>query len=168
MNVVLCGMMGAGKSTVGFQLARLAGKKWVDTDYLIEKRYGKISDIFASRGEAYFRALETDTVRSLSQKDGLVISTGGGLVMREENCALLKENGKIVFLRAKLQTLLSRVKLDGTRPLLKEGNVEEKLTALLEERMPVYERVSDLIVDTDGKKKYEIAREIFERLEGAL
>lgn len=168
MNVVLCGMMGAGKTTVGFQLARLTNQKCVDTDNLIEKRYGKISDIFAQRGEAYFRALETETARSLSERNGLVISTGGGLVMREENCALLKKSGKIVFLRAKLQTLLSRIKLDGTRPLLKEGNAEEKITALLKERTPVYERVSDYIVDTDGKKKDEIAREILALLKGAI
>ena len=84
MNLILCGMMGAGKTTVGVEVARLTGWRCLDTDALIEERYGKISEIFKARGEAYFRGLEAETVKELSKQDGLVISVGGGLVLKEE------------------------------------------------------------------------------------
>ena len=95
MNVVLCGMMGVGKTTIGAYLAQALGLCQVDTDDLIVKKYGDISTIFERRGEEYFRAIETEIVRELVQEDGLVISVGGGLVLKEENVSLLKKNGKI-------------------------------------------------------------------------
>ena len=83
MNVVLCGMMGAGKTTVGIQIAELTGRRWYDTDGVIVDKYGKISDIFEYYGEAHFRKLETEIVKQFSTQDNLVISTGGGLVLKE-------------------------------------------------------------------------------------
>ncbi len=161
MNIVLCGMMGVGKSSVGIRIAELTGRRWFDTDVVISDRHGRISDIFEFYGEAHFRALETDVVRELAGQDGLVISTGGGLVLKYENSELLKRGGKIFFMRASFETLLSRVRADETRPLLKDtGKTAEKLGQLLEERMPVYESVADYIVDTDGKTVDEVAREI--------
>ncbi len=164
MNIVLCGMMGAGKSSVGRRIARLMHREWLDTDRLIADKYGKISDIFAQHGEAYFRALETETVRELAEKDGLVISTGGGLVLATENVELLKRNGKIIFLRASAAAILSRVRDDGSRPLLSGEGREERLNVLLKERTPVYERVADYIVNTDGKSVDRVAREILARI----
>ncbi len=163
MNIVLCGMMGAGKTAVGEALSRLSGRKAVDTDALIEEKYGRITDIFAAHGEAYFRDLETETARRLAEEDGLVIATGGGFVLREENCALLKRKGKIFFLRARLQTLLARLEGDSSRPLL-AGGAEKKLRELLPVRTPVYERAADHVVDTDGRTPEDIAREILSRL----
>lgn len=162
MNIVLCGMMGAGKTTVGIKIAELTGKRWYDTDGVIVDRYGKISDIFEYYGEAHFRKLETEIVKELSEKDDLVISTGGGLVLKNENNALLKEKGQIIFLRASLETLTKRLHVDGTRPLLQTSTetLQSRLERLLSERTPVYEHVADFIVDVDEKTAEENAREI--------
>lgn len=161
MNIVLCGMMGVGKSSVGIRIAELTGRRWFDTDIVISDRHGRISDIFEYYGEAHFRTLETGVVKELSGQDGLVISTGGGLVLKHENTELIKKNGKIFFLRASFETLLERVRADETRPLLKDtGKTAERLGELLQERMPVYEHVADYIIDTDGKAVDEVAREV--------
>lgn len=161
MNIVLCGMMGVGKTSVGIRIAELTGRRWFDTDVVITDRYGRISDIFEFYGEAHFRSLETEIVRDLSKQDELVISTGGGLVLKPENGEMLKTGGKIVFMRASFETLLERVRADETRPLLRDtGRTAETLGNLLAERTPVYERVADYIVDTDGKTVDEVALEI--------
>ena len=154
-------MMGVGKSSVGVRIAELTGRMWYDTDVVITDRHGRISDIFEYYGEPHFRALETEIVRELSGKDKLVISTGGGLVLKPENSELLKQNGRIFFMRATFETLLKRVRADETRPLLKNtGKTAEALGKLLAERTPIYEHVADYIVDTDGKSVDEVAREI--------
>ena len=164
MNLILCGMMGAGKTTIGIKIAELTGRRWYDTDGLITDKHGKISDIFEYYGEAHFRKIETEIVKDLAQKDDLVISTGGGLVLKKENNALLQENGKIVFLRATLETLAQRLKVDGERPLLQTSteSIRDRLERLMQERAPVYEHVADYIVDVDGKTPEAIAREIVE------
>lgn len=166
MNIVLCGMMGVGKSSVGIRIAERTGRMWYDTDVVITDRHGRISDIFEFYGEAHFRALETEIVRELSERDDLVISTGGGLVLKPENSELLKKNGRIFFMRAGFETLLKRVRADETRPLLKNtGKTAETLGRLLEERTPVYEHVADYIVDTDGRSVEEVADEIISLME---
>ena len=116
MNLILCGMMGAGKTTVGVKIAEATGRRWYDTDQMIVDRYG---DIFEYYGEEYFRKLESGIVKELSEKDNLIISTGGGLVLKRENNELLQKNGKIVFLRASLETLVGRLRVYDDRPLLK-------------------------------------------------
>lgn len=154
-------MMGCGKSTVGKCLAKQTGLVHVDTDELIVERYGKITDIFAKYGEEYFRTLETQTVRDLSEQDGLVISTGGGLVLRTDNVSLLKGKGKIVCLRAKVDTLEARLQADTQRPLLKSAEpLRERLGNMLKVRAPIYENVADFAVDVDGQTPEEIAAEI--------
>ncbi len=162
MNVILCGMMGAGKTTIGIKIAECTGRRWYDTDGMIVDRHGKISDIFEYYGEEYFRKIETEIVKELSGQDNLVISTGGGLVLKSENDKILQENGKIVFLRASLNTLAERLKVDGTRPLLQTSTetIRDRLARLLAERSPVYESVADYIVDVDGKMPEQIAQEI--------
>jgi shikimate kinase len=157
-------MPGAGKTSVGKKLEWLSARRCVDTDEMIEREYGKISDIFAKYGEGYFRDLETKTAESLSQKDKLIVSTGGGFMMREENVRFLKQNGKIFYLRAGLSTLLERVSGNDNRPLLR-GDPEGKLKELIATRAPVYERVADHIVDTDGRTVAEIAKEILSYME---
>lgn len=169
MNIVLCGMMGVGKSTIGIKIAELTGRRWVDTDGIITTRYGRISDIFEYYGEAHFRDLETEVVKELAKEDGLVISTGGGLVLKWENSELLKQNGKLFFLRASLGTLLERVLADETRPLLRGAeNTEERLKTLLMERTPVYEHNADYVIETDGKSVEETAAEILALAAGGL
>ena len=168
MNVVLCGMMGAGKSTIGIKIAELTGRRWYDTDGVISDRHGKISDIFEYYGEAHFRKLETEVVKELSGQDNLVISTGGGLVLKSENNALLQKNGKIIFLRASLETLNKRLVVDGTRPLLQASteSISDRLAKLLKERAPVYEHVADYIVEVDEKTPLQIAQEIVSLVQG--
>ena len=160
MNLILCGMMGSGKSTVGKALSLLTGKPFVDTDEWIEEKYGAISEIFAKQGEGYFRALETQAVQELIKKDGWIIATGGGLVLSSNNVALLKENGQIVYLSAELSTLQQRLSEDKSRPLLQT----ERLETLLKNRAPVYESVADFCVRADGKTPEQIAREIIQKL----
>ena len=161
MNLILCGMMGCGKTTVGREIAQRSGKLCCDTDEKIVEEHGKIADIFACYGEARFREIETETVQELVQKDNLVIATGGGLVLKTENVTLLRKKGKIVYLRAKKETLLSRLQKDTERPLLQSGqSLSERLTELLKVRAPIYEGVADCVVDVDGKTPEEIAAEI--------
>ena len=168
MNIVLCGMMGSGKTTVGIRISELTGMRWYDTDDLIVDKYGRIADIFEYYGEERFRKLETETVHRIAGEDNCVISTGGGLVLKPENNELLKKNGKIFFLRATFETLLKRVRADETRPLLKNtGKTAETLGKLLKERTPVYEHVADYIIDTDGRTVQEIADEIVALADGA-
>ncbi len=167
MNLILCGMMGAGKTTIGIKIADLTGRRWYDTDGLIVDKHGNIADIFEFYGEAHFRRLETEIIKELALKDGLVISTGGGLVLKKENNELLQKNGKIVFLRASLDTLSARLRVDGSRPLLQTSteSIRDRLSNLMKERAPVYEHVADYIVDVDGKTPEEIAKEIVELVE---
>ena len=162
MNVVLCGMMGSGKTTIGIKIAELTGRRWYDTDGVIADKHGKISDIFEYYGEAHFRKLETEVIRELAKKDNLVLSTGGGLVLKTENNTLLKQNGKIIFLRASLDTLAKRLKVDGTRPLLQTSteSIRDRLASLMKERSPIYESVADAVIDVDGKTPEENAKEI--------
>lgn len=165
MNIVLCGMMGAGKTVVGKILADTLGWAWADTDETIASQYGAIPELFEKQGELYFRDLETQTVKTLAQKDRLVISTGGGTLLRTENASLLKQNGVIVYLRASKETLVKRLQGDKPRPLLKAGRIDEKIDELLRARKEIYEGVSHLVVDTDEKTSKVIAEEILASIE---
>ena len=158
-------MMGAGKTTVGIKIAEKLGRRWYDTDEVITQQYGKISDIFEEKGEEYFRGLETQTVKLLCAETKLVISVGGGLALRAENVELLKQNGKIFFLRAKKQTLLARLQGDKERPLLQgEESLEDKIDRLLSTREAIYAKVADYIVDVDEKSPDKIADEILAKI----
>lgn len=170
MNVILCGMMGAGKTTIGVKIAEMTGRRWYDTDQMIVDRHGKISDIFEYYGEEYFRKLESEIVKELAVRDNLIVSTGGGLVLKRENNELLQKNGKIVFLRASLETLVGRLHVNDGRPLLQTntGVIEDRLKELLEERSPVYEHVADFIVDVDGKTAEESAAAVIEVLKASF
>ncbi len=167
MNVILCGMMGAGKTSIGVKIAELTGKRWYDTDQMIMDKYGKISDLFEYYGEEHFRRLETDLVKNLAKMDNLVISSGGGLVLIPANCECLKENGKIVFLRAKPETLVKRLQIYEDKTLLQanSGMVAQRLKELMATRSPVYEHVADYIVDVDDKPTDETAKEIVRLIE---
>ena len=162
MNVILCGMMGVGKTAVGERLAQKLGRRWIDTDILIEEKYGGIAEIFERFGEEYFRSLETEIVAGLVQEDGLVISVGGGLVVKEENVALLKRNGKMVYLQASTETLTERLAVGNSRPLLQtgEGTLFSRVETLLKKRAPIYARAADFTVDTNGKNIESVALEI--------
>ena len=162
MKVVLCGMMGSGKTTIGKALAEALSWEWLDTDEYIVSRYGDISGIFEKEGEAYFRGLEKELVQQLVEKDRLVVSTGGGLILDADNGRLLKKDGKSVYLRAKKETLVERLRLTIGRPLLQTGEtLGESIERLLGQRKGVYESVADYIIDVDDKEPKEIVEEIF-------
>lgn len=163
-NVILIGFMGCGKSSVGRRLSYRVRKTWIDTDKLIEHQQKRsIKDIFAMEGENYFRDLETQCLRILKKdRERHVISVGGGLPMREQNQALLQKLGLVVYLRVKPETIMERLKHDKKRPLLQGDNPKEKIQKLMQERGPVYEKVADVIIDTDGKELRQIVKEVQE------
>ena len=138
-NIVLTGMPGSGKSTVG-KLLNIDGFEWIDTDAEVERRCGcSIRELIETRGEAYFRDLETEVTREVSSVGGRIISTGGGTILREENVKSLKRNGKLFFLNADI----SRLQTTDSRPL---SNTSEKLARLYEERLPIYKQTADVTV----------------------
>ncbi len=161
-NIILIGFMGCGKTTVGTALAEKLEYKLLDTDAVIVEKEGKsINAIFAENGEEYFRNIETKTLEEMEQTlEKAVISTGGGLVLRECNGAILKNLGFVVFLKVEKETVLKRLAGDDTRPLLKGDNVEEKVENLLEYRNPIYEYTAHVVVETDDKTVEEIIEEI--------
>ncbi len=161
MNIILCGMMGSGKTTIGIRISELTGLRWYDTDDLITNEYGKISDLFEYYGEERFRQLETEIVHRIAGEQNCVISSGGGCVLRPENSAAFKEGGgKIVFLKVAIEALFERTGHTGDeRPLLKNTTFE-KMRALLDYRTPIYQSCADYTVNTDGKSIDEVAMEI--------
>jgi shikimate kinase len=151
-NIILIGFMGAGKTTFGKWLARTKNMQFLDTDAMIEdEEQMSIRDIFAQKGEGYFRDLETGLLERLIQerKEGIVLSVGGGLPVREKNRELLGRLGTVVYLRASVDTLCMRLQGDTTRPLLQGGNVRERILGLMEKRESLYEAASEQIINTD-------------------
>ena len=161
-NIVLIGFMGCGKSTVGKKLANALSYEFQDTDAMIEEAYGKtISKMFEEDGEEYFRNAETELLQKLStEAEGLILATGGGMPMRAENAALLKKTGTVIFLEAKIETILERLQNDTGRPLADGDDREKRLRPLYEKRLPVYREAADYILDTEGKSFYAIIEEI--------
>ncbi len=161
-NIVLIGFMGCGKSTVGKKLAGALSYEFSDTDAMIEEAYGKtISKMFEEDGEEYFRTAETELLQKLSSEaKGLVLATGGGMPMREENAALLKKIGTVIFLETKIETILERLQNDTGRPLADGEDREARLRPLYEKRLPVYRAAADYILDTEEKSFYAIIEEI--------
>ena len=143
-NIVLVGFMGCGKTTIARRLAREFGLKLVDTDELIVERAGgrSIPQIFAEEGEESFRRRETAVLQSLANQTGLVISTGGGIVTREENRSLLRSLGCVIWLTADTETVWERVRRHTGRPLLQTADPKQSIAAMLEERAPLYQSVA--------------------------
>ena len=166
-NIALVGFMGVGKSAVGRALARRLRRRFVDLHAVIEKSEGsKIREIFARRGEPYFRALEKQTLSDVLSASGQVIATGGGVVMDEENLQLLKEKSRLVGLTAGVDDLLRRVGRNSKRPLLRGGNVRARMEELLSQRQHRYEQ-AEIIVDTSGLTIDEVVERIISALEPA-
>ncbi len=161
-NIVLVGLMGAGKTSVGQELARKLNADFIDTDEVIEKKTGaKISEIFKNKGEVFFRELEKNTIAEIVNEANKVISTGGGSLENLENLNNLKKNGVVIYLKTTPEVLFERIKLETHRPLLHTENPLQKLKDLLEKREKNY-LLSDIIVLTENKTVEQITNEIIE------
>ena len=164
-NLFLVGPMGAGKSAVGRQLARLLHLEFVDSDQEIESRTGvDIPFIFEKEGEQGFRKREAQVIDELSQKEGIILATGGGAIMDPENRSHLGARGFVVYLHTSVDQQLSRTRRGRDRPLLHSDDPRGVLEALMAVREPLYREIADLTVDTDGRKVRTVANEIVERL----
>lgn len=157
-HLVLIGYRGSGKSSVGKELARMLGLEWLDTDRAIQDKSNlSIRDIFADQGEATFRDMETDILRDLtaksSQLPSSVISSGGGMVMREENRRLIKKLGPVIWLKISPKTALERITADtathGQRPSLTDNPLAVEIREMIAERAPFYAATADLTVEND-------------------
>jgi shikimate kinase len=166
MNVVLIGYRGTGKSTVGKAVAARLGRQIVSTDKEIVRRAGSsIPEIIAAHGWNYFRDLESAVCQDLAGQDNLVIDTGGGAILRQENVELFKRNGTLIWLTASVETIAGRIGGDTQRPSLTgaKSHVEE-IREVLNERIPKYEAAADLTIATDGCSIDELATTILKRL----
>ncbi len=163
-NIILIGFMGSGKTSVGHRLAEQLSYRFRDTDQLLEQKSGDtISHIFSVHGEEYFRDMETNLLKELFPViDHTVLSTGGGLPLREQNTKLLKELGFVVFLKASKQTTLARLRGDTSRPLLQGEDLEQKVERMLEIRTPIYEKAAHKLITTDDRKVEDIVHLIME------
>lgn len=149
-NLILIGFMGTGKTTIGSRVARSLGFRFVDTDKLIVKSAGKtIAKIFEESGESHFRDLETEALRSCVTSTDLVISTGGGIILREENRELLRRAGYVIWLKASPEVIYARVRRSRNRPLLLTPDPLQSIRDLLASREALYEASSDLAIRSD-------------------
>lgn len=163
-NIILCGFMGCGKSTVGALLAKKTGMAFIDLDSYIEKKQGMtVSDIFEKYGEPRFRELEREAARELSQKSSMVIAAGGGTLTFQENVDTLRTSGKIILLDLPLDTVAKRLENDTTRPLLNRPDKLEAMKALFEKRLPIYKAAADIIVNGD-ESPMQVCMEIMSQI----
>jgi shikimate kinase len=164
-NICLVGMMGAGKTTVGRQLAKRIGWRFVDADHEIESRTGvRIPTIFEIEGEAGFRRREAETIEALTRESGLVLATGGGAVLDPSNRGRLKESGLVVYLRVLPLLLYERTRHDRNRPLLQVADPLARLEELFAERDPLYREVADVVIDTSSGGVGSLVRRVEQEL----
>ncbi|MFU8789235.1 MAG: shikimate kinase AroK [Methylobacter sp.] len=162
-NIYLVGLMGAGKTTIGRQLARALSVPFYDSDKAIEERTGvDIPTIFEFEGEEGFRDREQKMIEQLTKMQGIVLATGGGAILREENRTLLKENGFIVYLQCSVERILERTRRDTQRPLLKTDNPRERIERLFEQREPLYLSCADFKIDTGVMQSKDVVSRILE------
>ena len=164
-NIFLVGLMGAGKTTIGKLLAKRLKKTFIDTDHEIEHRTGvRIPLIFELEGEVGFRERETTLIRELTQRQDIVLATGGGAILRKENRDALVQNGIVVYLNAKIEDLWQRTQHDKNRPLLQTQDPKAKLTELFIQRDPLYREIANMIITSGQQNVHHAARELEQRL----
>lgn len=163
-NIILTGFMGTGKTSVSRELSRITGFPSMDSDAeIVAREKMSINDIFAKKGEKFFRDVETAIIKEISKLHDVIISTGGGAVLRVQNIEALKTNGVVVCLTASPEEILRRTKGDSGRPLLQVEDPLSKINELLTKRMPYYER-ADIMLETEGKTPRQIAEEILKEI----
>jgi len=167
-NIYLIGLMGAGKTTIGRQLAKALKLPFYDSDKAIEESTGvDISTIFEFEGEEGFRDREQKMIQQLTQKRGIVLATGGGAILREQNRKLLKENGFIVYLQCSVERILERTRRDSQRPLLQTDNPKERIESLFAQREPLYLSCADYKIDTGAMQSKTVVNHILEKYRSA-
>ncbi len=162
-NIVLIGMPGCGKTTVGEILGQKLRLKFIDIDTMIEECHGAIPELFA-RGEDYFRQCETDCAKAAARTQGAVIATGGGIILRAENMRALGASGTIVFLNRSVENIMGDI-VSETRPLLADG--KERLYNLYEQRIALYNQYADIIIDSN-KELEQVIDDIVSQIEGEI
>ena len=161
MNIFIVGPMGSGKSTVGKIISDELFLSFLDTDEEIETRTGASIDwIFDLEGEEGFRKRESSILQDMAKRNSIVLSTGGGIILSEENRELLSSRGTVFYLATPISVQLERTAKDKDRPLLKNGDPEKILTKLQKDRESLYEAVADHVVNTENKSSQEVASEI--------
>jgi shikimate kinase len=162
----LVGPMGAGKSTIGRQLARCLKLKFIDSDREIELRTGvDIPLIFELEGESGFRKRERQVINELTAKPGLMLATGGGAVMDKLNRQYLAARGRVIYLHTSVEQQLQRTARDRNRPLLQTANPKQKLQELMEVRDPLYREIADWVIETDGCRVRDVVQQIVQKIE---
>lgn len=165
-NVFLVGPMGAGKTTIGRQLSELLRLEFVDSDHEIEARTGaNIPWIFDVEGEDGFRVREESVIEELTRRHGIVLATGGGVVMREANRRHLHERGVVIYLQTPVAVQLERTSRDRNRPLLQTPDPRRRLTELMQLRDPLYRQAAHIVMPTDGGSARDVAMRIIHALE---
>lgn len=165
-NLFLIGPMGAGKTTVGRQLADSYHKEFVDSDHEIQRRTGvDIPTIFEFEGESGFRQRESAVIDELTLREGIVLATGGGVVKVKQNRQLLSARGVVIYLHCSVRQQYDRTHRDKNRPLLSTPDPMGKLTELMEERDPLYREIADIIVSTEGRNTQAVVQDIRRTLE---
>ena len=160
-NVFLIGFMGCGKSTMSRLLTEKTGAELIEMDETIEAESGmSINEIFEKYGETHFRDLESQLISRITQKGGMVVSCGGGAILRPENVACMRENGKIVYLSATPETIYERVRYSTNRPLLNGNMNVEYIASLMEKRLSRYMDAADVTISVDGKNLENVLEEL--------
>ncbi|KMK52407.1 shikimate kinase [[Actinobacillus] muris] len=165
-NIFLIGPMGAGKSTIGRQLAQMLNMDFLDSDAVIEERAGADIDwIFDIEGEAGFRKREERIINELTQAQGLVLSTGGGSVLSKDNRNFLSARGIVVYLETSVDKQFERTQRDKKRPLLQTDDPYQTLKELAEIRNPLYEEIADIVLQTDEQSAKVVATRIIDMMD---
>ncbi|MCU7904357.1 MAG: shikimate kinase AroK [Candidatus Thiodiazotropha sp. (ex Epidulcina cf. delphinae)] len=165
-NLFLIGPMGAGKTTVGRQVAEHYRKEFIDSDQEIQRRTGvDIPTIFEFEGEAGFRLREHAVIDELTERENIVLATGGGAVLSEENRRLLSARGLVIYLHCSAEQQFERTHRDKNRPLLETPDPFDRLKALMAEREPLYRQTADLLVSTEGRNTQSVLQDIRRQIE---
>ncbi len=165
-NLILVGMMGSGKTTMGRALARQSGKSFVDSDEEIQRRTGvTIPHIFDIEGENGFRQRESAVIRDLAERDDTVLATGGGAILAKQNRELLRHNGIVIYLKASVHDLWQRTRHDRSRPLLQTGDPYAKLTELFQQRDPLYREVADIVIQSGKQSAQALMLQVVDEIE---
>ncbi len=164
MNIILIGFMATGKTTIGRKLAARLGYKFVDTDHYIEyEQECRVKELFETKGEGYFRQLETSLLKRLSKVDNTVVSTGGGILVTDGNMTLINKIGRSIHLKADIEDICERIMRNTKRPLVQTENPIETIKTLYDRRKELYQ-MADITIDTHSMKMWHVVSKIITEL----